>query len=427
VVTSLVVVATFAMLWQETWQVSHNDYAVEASGPLNALLHGRIWTFLTTAPPYGPSLVMRAPFALLASLGGGNALLIYRFAALPCLLALAGLAVWIYPQLRGVRWRWFAVLLTLAVCVANPITHYALALGHPEEALGAVLCVAAVVFAVRGHATLAGLLLGLAIANKEWAVVAIGPVLVALPDRRWRATLSAGAVVALLLGPIALASGTATGATYRLTLNDGGTIFYPRQIWWFFGTVGHWVPSMAGQLLHGFRLPPTWLQGRAHLLIAWVGLPLSWLAYRRGMARQNGLLLLALLLLLRCMLDPWDLGYYPLPFVVALLAWETTVKHRAPIGAAVATAATWLIFEYLPNHLSANQQALSFIVPSVLALAAMSLVVYRRSPGSERLTPSEQPAQSTTSRSFGNWLSRRQPSSVTTVRSSMRTPSTPGK
>ena len=110
-----------------------------------------------------------------------------------------------------------------------------------------------------------------------------------------------------------------------------------------------------------------------------------------------------------------------------MLSWETTVRRRAPIGAVLATLATWVIFEYLPNHLSANQQALSFIVPSVLAFAVMSFVVYRGRPNSERLTTTEQPAQSTTSSSLGNWLSRRQPSSVTTVRSSIRTPSTPGK
>ena len=173
----LVVVATLAMLWQRRLAgVASTTTATEARAPLTALLHGHIWTFLSTAPPYGPSLVLRAPFALarFARRRRPAADLPFRRAAMP---ACAGrtCACWIAPQLRGARWRWFAVLLTLAVCVANPITYYALAIGHPEEALGAVLCVAAVVVAVRGHATLAGLLLGLAIANKEWAVVATRP------------------------------------------------------------------------------------------------------------------------------------------------------------------------------------------------------------------------------------------------------------
>ncbi len=42
------------------------------------------------------------------------------------------------------------------------------------------------------------------------------------------------------------------------------------------------------------------------------------------------MLLLSLLLLLRCMLDTWDNIYYPLPLVIALLAWETCSLRRAP-------------------------------------------------------------------------------------------------
>jgi hypothetical protein len=57
-------------------------------------------------------------------------------------------------------------------------------MGHPEELLGAVLCIAAVLVAMRGRAVWAGVLLGLAIANKEWGLVAVGPVLLALPRER---------------------------------------------------------------------------------------------------------------------------------------------------------------------------------------------------------------------------------------------------
>ena len=72
----------------------------------------------------------------------------------------------------------------VGLCAANPITLRALDIGHPEELLGAVLCAGAVLAALRGRATLAGVLLGLAMANKAWAVLAIGPVLLALPERR---------------------------------------------------------------------------------------------------------------------------------------------------------------------------------------------------------------------------------------------------
>jgi hypothetical protein len=424
--SALAFAGSLAMLWLHRWNVTLNDYATEARVPLTALLHGHLNKFLQLAPPYGPSLELRAPVALVASLGGGSARLVYRFSALPCLLALGGLAVWIAPRLRRGGGSWVAVGLTLAVCVANPLTYWALLIGHPEEVLGGVLCVAAVLTASRGHATWAGLLLGAAIANKEWGLLAIGPVLIALPAGRWRALLIAGAVTAVMLGPIALASGTLNNASSRITANDTGGIFYPQQLWWFFGTPGHWVPSMQGQIIRGFRLPPSWLQGRAHPLIVWLGLPLTLIALWRAMPRENALLLLAMLLLLRCMLDPWDLVYYPIPFVIALLSWETTVKRRAPLGALTASLATWAIFKYLPAHLSANAQALAFIIPALAALALIATAVYRRGDGAAASAVAQR-SQSTTSRSLVKLLSRRGPVPSTTTRSSIRTPSVPGR
>ena len=63
----------------------------------------------------------------------------------------------------------------LCLCALNPLTLHALEFGHPEELLGAVLCVWAVLLAQRGRAVSAGIVLGLAIANKEWALVASAP------------------------------------------------------------------------------------------------------------------------------------------------------------------------------------------------------------------------------------------------------------
>lgn len=391
------VTAAIGLLWLKQWSVTFNDFGAEANAPLTALLHGHFAQFLKTAPAYGGSLELRAPFALAASLTGGGVLLLYRFSALPCLLAAVALGVWLAARLRASGNGWIAMLVTVAVCSANPIMYYALELGHPEELLGAVLCVVAVLAALRGHATWAGLMLGAAIGNKEWALLAIGPVLLALPAHHWKALAAATAVAALMLGPIAIASPSLASSSGRISVNDGGAIFYPQQIWWFFGTPGRWVPSMAGQLLRGYRWPPGWLTGRAHLLIVWLGLPLTLVAARRGMLRENALLLLALLLLLRCMLDPWDLIYYPLPFVIALLGWETTVRHRTPVAALAASFGAVAIFEYLPPYLSANQRALLFIIPSVIALIAVVVTVYRRPSSGVRRAD-----QSTTSSSLVN-------------------------
>jgi hypothetical protein len=294
--------------------------------------------------------------------------------------------VWIAGRLRVAGHGWLTALAVLAICVANPITYYMLQFGHAEELLGGVLCALAVLAAIRGNTIWAGILLGVAIGNKEWALVAVGPVIVGLPAHRWRALLIAAGVALAMLGPIAIASSSLASGGDRLIINDSGTTFYPQQLWWFFAPAGHWVPSMAGQIPREFRVPPLWLQGRAHDLIVWIGLPLTWLAARRRMPRENALLLLALLLVLRCALDPWDLGYYMLPFIIALLTWETTVKLRKPLGALAATAATWLVFEELPYHLTENQQALSFTIPAVVTIVAIGVLVYRPGRSAEQST-----------------------------------------
>jgi hypothetical protein len=369
-----------ALAWGWRWAASANDYGLEAAPSMTALLHGHITQFFQSAPSYGASLLLRAPFALPGSLAGGSALLIYRLGALPCLLAIGGLGVWCAVSLRRAGARVAAAALAVLVCAANPITYRALQTGHPEELLGAALCVGAVLLAQRGKVNLAALALGLAIANKEWALLAIGPVLLALPAHRWRCLIIAGLVAGALVAPMLLSSPSVASGTNRIVVTATGGIFHPWQVFWFFGPRGHWVPAMLGSIARGFRVAPAWLGGSAHMLIVWLGVPLTLLAARRRTPRADALLLLALLMLLRCWLDPWDVVYYPLPFIFALLAWETTVARRAPFGAAAATAATWLIFWYLPGHIGLDAQAVSFLLPATLTLAVLAAVVYRLRP-----------------------------------------------
>jgi Glycosyltransferase family 87 len=383
VLAAIAVAAVATMLWAWYWNVRENDFGTEAARSFGALLHGHLLTFLQTAPAYGGSLLLRAPFALPASLAGSGMLTLYRLSALPCLLVLAALGVWLARVLRARGGSLIAAAGVVAVCVANPITYRALQLGHPEELLGATLCTVAVLLAQRGRLNWAGLALGLAIANKQWALLAIGPVLLAAPDGRWRILLLASASAAALLAPIALAAGSLESGTSRLADPASGFIFHPQQVFWF---LGHRDPGMPSSI----RLPPGWLSDRVHLIIVALGIPLSWLAWRRRTTRADALLLLALLLLLRCWLDPWDVIYYVAPFVVALLAWETTVARPRPLYSVTATAATWLVFWYLPRHVGSDAQSLAFLVPSTLAIALMVARVYglapRRSPAVLRTT-----------------------------------------
>src|SRR5581483_5454923 len=94
--------------------------------------------------------------------------------------------------------------LSLLLPVFNPATSGALGAGHPEEILCGALCVAAVVLASRNRPLAGALALGLALATKQWALVAAAPFLVALPRARARAAVVAAGVATLLTLPLAL-------------------------------------------------------------------------------------------------------------------------------------------------------------------------------------------------------------------------------
>jgi hypothetical protein len=71
-------------------------------------------------------------------------------------------------------------------------------------------------------------------------------------------------------------------------------------------------------------------------------------------------------MLLRCLLDTWDTGYYALPFLLALLAWEVRGElARPPVLSAAATVIASLSFLWLPQHASADFQAAFFLLWSL--------------------------------------------------------------
>jgi Glycosyltransferase family 87 len=397
------------MAWLGLYGFAWNDYDTEARPSFEALLHGHLLEFLRLVPAYGGSLIERAPFAFLPSLWGGGELAVYRMVALPALLAIAALGVYLVAQMRSrgrpVWWRAVA----LGVCVANPITLRALELGHPEELLGACLCIAAVLLSSRDRPVWAGVLLGLAIANKEWALLLAGPVLVALPGRpgesRARQAIlcmaSAGAVAASLILPILLVGSTSFVAGARTVASSSNTIFQPMQVFWFLGHHSPTAEQLLGAAKHDFRLAPPWISRVSHPLVIAVSVPLSWLAWHgqamRERARSGGeapgasarrradaLLLLSLLLLLRFMLDTWDNVYYPLPFILALLAWETDALPNPPVLALAVTVLVWLNV-WLSTRVSADAQAVFFLVWSLPLAASLGALLYL--PSSARKRP----------------------------------------
>jgi hypothetical protein len=375
------------MAWLGLYGFGWNDYDTEARPAIDALVQGHLDTFFALAPVYGGSLLERAPFALAPSLWGGGELAIYRTMALPCLLAAAALGLWLRARAGSLGLSRLVQAVVLALFVANPLTLAALELGHPDELIGGVLCVAAVLLAFSSRPAWAGLALGLAFANKQWAILALGPVLLALPGRRVLCMSVAGTISVALLAPFALFGPSAFTAGVRGATNPGSTIFQPWQLWWFFGHHGHVVRGLFGAIKPGYRTAPSWPAAISHPLIVALGLPLTlgvWARWR-GADRQartsvsrlaDALLLLALLLLLRCMLDTWDIVYYPLPFVLALGAWETLGPQRVPVLALASAVAVWAGWRWLPSFASADFQATFFLAWSLPLAGGLALALY---------------------------------------------------
>ncbi|HWC25757.1 MAG TPA: hypothetical protein VG474_04150 [Solirubrobacteraceae bacterium] len=374
------------MSWLSLQGFAWNDYEVEAAPAFAALLAGDVEGFLARAPAYGGSMVLRAPFAAAVAAIGGGELDVYRAVSVPCVAAVALLGL-VLVRRMGRRGRTNAArALVLGLCVANPVTLRALEIGHPEELLCAALAIGAVLAAVDRRTLAAAVLLGLAIAAKSWAVLAIGPVLLALPGRRPAALAIAGAVTLAVLAPLSLAAGTT--ATIVKGSSITGAISAPWHLFWFLGESGHVVIGGNGlPKPDGYRVPPEWISPLTHPLIAFLVVPLS-LAWGRAhrVMRAGGerlLLLLALLFLLRCALDPWNVVYYELPFLLALLAWEALCRpQRLPLATLAATAIVWVTFERAPAWLSPDMQCVLFLAWALPAAAWMACTAF--SPAAER-------------------------------------------
>jgi hypothetical protein len=319
------------------------------------LVRGDVLSFLQHCPAYGGSLMMRAPFALAASALGGGDLAVFRAGGAPCLLAGAAFGVALAAHLLARGAGRGTVTVVVGVCAVNPITLRALEIGHPEELLGAALCGGAMLAAVRGRSNLAAILLGLAVANKAWAVLAVGPVLLALQGDRRRVLVIAGGIALAFMLPLLLAdaSGPPAAATHT------GVIFQPWQVWWFLGDTGHVIRGSSGLVKEGYRAAPGWISPLSHPLIVLVAIPLSLLAWRR---RSDPLLLLALLFVLRCILDPWNTAYYVLPAILALVTWEAIrFGDRPPVLALAVSVATWAMWQWVVPAASADVESIVYL------------------------------------------------------------------
>lgn len=372
----VLVALSAAIAWSST---ATGDYIAELRPAVEELLRGDIGAFLSQAPVYGPSVLPRVPFILFADWLGTGATGIYIAGAFACRLVLAFLAWHLDGRLAAIGRDRLTRAVVIAVILIAPWLLRAARMGHPEETMTGALCVLAILAALDGRTAWAGLALGLAVAFKPWALLAVGPVLCAATGDRWRLLLWAlGAAVVLEL-PFLIARPGGVQATARAT-SETPFIFHPQQLFWF---LHEHVRSPVSDAI-GYR-GPGFLRRWAHPLIIVVGAAVS-AAFalrlrRRAVEPTDALALFALLILLRSLLDPWNTIYYAVPAILALATWEALVKRGLPWRAMLLMALGHLSFVVLPDALRKDWQSLVYLawmLPAVTLLALETFGVRRR-------------------------------------------------
>jgi hypothetical protein len=342
----VIAVSVWSAWTGSVWQEKGGDYSRDYAPAMNALLDGRLGGFFANLPTNGAggSVLLRAPFAGLGRLLQGDQISIFRYGALACLLALGavGLLLAVNMRRRGVTV--LTCLGVVALYAATPALLEAVFYGHPEEPLGAALAIAAVLAAGTDRPLLAGTLLGAAVINKPWGVLAVGPVLLCASGQRTRVLLPAVGIV----GSWFLAAGLVDPSRLWLSVHGAGTaiVAHPQDLWW---PLAHTVGF--------YPRPPAFLSAHARQLAVMLALvATATLAFRARQSRasldaQSCLALLAFGFALRCLLEPAPHDYYQLPFVVALTAWEVHARRSIVISltAAILLALDFRRLEELPS------------------------------------------------------------------------------
>jgi Glycosyltransferase family 87 len=342
--------------------------------PLDALIHGHLGDFFSTQPFMGSaSLFLRAPAVWLADRLGGDELWQYRLGSLACMLVAAAF-VWLVIRLMQRRgqgpWAQAAVI---GLILVGPLTTKALYWGHPEELMAAALSVGGVLLAAYRRGLLAGVALGVALATKQWAIFAILPALMVAGDQRKRLLAGGGLAVAVFALPMLIGDPTHF-FKQNLSAGTGGDNVTPTNLWWPF----HYPSS--GQIQGGgvgleYSVPHL-IRETARPLMLLLGLGLSLLYWRRNPGRHpyDVLQLVALLFLLRCVLDPQTFSYHHLPFLTSLVVFEGLRRRGLPWASLVSAGALWFIARYVapnPDSDLLNFAYLAWALPTVGYLSVL--------------------------------------------------------
>jgi hypothetical protein len=175
----------------------------------------------------------------------------------------------------------------------------------------------------------AALLAIAALLTKQWAFLGLVPVAIAMNPRRLRkyALITAGVVAAAAL-PLLIANASSFIELNRHLLDTSTADVTPASAWWLL-----LPPSSTGDsVLHA---TPGWLGTFGHPFLIAVCLAVA-LALASRVRRDPMHRALALVLLLRAMLDPVNNSYYHVPFFIALVAADALDRRYIPTLAAIA-------------------------------------------------------------------------------------------
>ncbi|NJC70446.1 polyprenol phosphomannose-dependent alpha 1,6 mannosyltransferase MptB [Planosporangium thailandense] len=296
--------------------------------------------WLTAIPPiWRDQPAPYGPLAVLVSAAAAHGSLLATVAALrlAALAGLAGLAAGV-PALARRCGADPAVALWLGL--ANPVVLVHLVGGAHHDALTVGLVVGGLAVAARGRAVAAGALLGLAVAVKATAVVALpfAVLLAVASGRRWpRAVLSAGGAAVAVFAAVTVVAGLDAGWVTALPVSHQPVSWMspPSAVGAVLGAVAAGPLSLAG--VHG-AIPATEDAVRAGAL--YVVLPVTlvalwWRAVRSGGTRSVTVaagLALAVTVVLAPVVYPW---YAAAPAAVLAAAAGPRLLRATAVAVAV--------------------------------------------------------------------------------------------
>jgi glycosyl transferase family 87 len=360
--------------WIATFADSSADWKVDAQPAVEALAHGRVGDYLGADALMGPfATLIQAPLVALSNTSGEAA---YPWVVFPCLLIAGFVGLYLSRIARRRGAGRLAQVLIAVLVLLNPLTFEAIENGHPEEIFTAALAVGAVAAAVEHCARRAAVLLGLAVASKQWAVIAVLPMLMALPAARLRSAALAAVVAAVLFLPVIVAS---PGSFFGVQSQAAGTgrVVTPWSAWYPAAASETEVYVVDGRkLVAEVDNPPSLADPLSHPLIVLLAfaVPLA-VGLRRGLplSASDAFALLALVALLRCVLDPVDNLYYHEPLLLTLIGWDAFTARGLPLRSLLGTGIAvlfWRAWHDLSNPAAFNLVYLS--VAAGLGLALLS-------------------------------------------------------